>query len=144
MKVVEASHTNNIPPIVVGYVQGRFESRNEFFAETIILPDNLPPLYNNLIGPVCGDQPVVEDEVCYVIRPGRTWRSRVITAEPRMTRVCTVIAGPYAGEPCVLYTIHGGPKAERELGDPSLTDSKAVTVSQKFWATHALVNPYRS
>jgi len=122
----------------LAFIVSRFADRDGFFVETVPMPDDLPDLTCGLYGPVMGDPPVPDSAVFEVRRIDRAYSSRAIVAPQRATRFLTVIAGPHAGAPCVLYTAHGGPKAPREPGDPTLTTEADRAESAAFWAVHAL------
>ena len=119
----------------VAWILERFQDKNSFFIETVELPSNLGTVPCGLYGPVMGDQPVPEEEVVYQKRGTREWPSRMVYRPSRQVRTVTVIAGPYEGEPCVLYTAFGGPQAAQEPGDPKAKDK---TASEAFWKDHAL------
>lgn len=136
------SHTDHVPALVLGYVLGRFTNRTGFFTDTFELPDFLDTLPLGLYGPACGDPPVTESEVVYNWRTGRDWPSRCVNRVRRQTRTCTVIAGPFEGQDCVLYTVFGGPLAPPEVKDPVLLKDEAKYLAAvEFWRDHALVNP---
>lgn len=134
----------------IRFIFDLFKDRDSFFLETVELPVNLPMLPCSLRGPLVGLSPVPDAEVVMKARNGRAWPSRMmrmgyalmtqphVSWAPLTVRTMTVIAGPGAGHPCVLYTAYGGPAAPREPGDPSLSDSERA-VSEAFWAEHALV-----
>ena len=135
--------------------------RSEFFIESITLPDTLPALPCALRGPAVGTVPILDADVIMRPRSGRAWPSRLI-ADPHKpiarqrvtssplptaaasatvhTRILTVIGGPSADLPCVLYTMYGGPVAPREVGDPSLPEGDRAA-AEAFWGVHALVAP---
>ncbi len=151
LTLTSASHLDhNLTPEHVAYVLARYQERSGFFLETFTLPAELSDLENALYGPIAGDDPVPEANVCYRIRGDRRWASRMMafgaflpaladSRGMRPTRQLTVIAGPMGpGENCVLYTAYGGPAAPREPGDLTLPDWDAVQASRAFWAEHAL------
>lgn len=113
----------------------RFADREEFFVETLTLPDDLGTVPCGLYGPLVSDPSVREDDVTYASRGERAWRSRLIDLPPRQQHAVTVIAGPHDGHACVLYTAFGGPAAPQEPGDPACKDPEA---SAAFWREHAL------
>lgn len=47
--------------------------------------------------------------------------------------------GPFGGDPCVLYTVVGGPAAPKELADPYLT-AEERPAAEAFWREHALAD----
>src|SRR5438552_2479728 len=121
----------------------RFAERQGFFLETIELPKDLGTVPCGLWGPIVGDPPIGEAEVCHERRGDRAWTSRLVERPARLTRLVTVIAGPHEedGEngtikhPCVLYTAFGGPASPQEPDDP---DCKDLVASVAFWREHAL------
>lgn len=134
------SHTDHVPQVVLDYVFEKYKDRSGFFIETRELPADLPTLINPLYGPVCGDPPVAENEVFYKARSGRSNLSRMVCRPRRVTRLCTVIAGPYQGQPCVLYTVFGGPASPKEPTDRELKPEEREG-SHTFWEQHALASP---
>lgn len=132
----------------VAYLLTLFAARSTFFIETIELPPHLGTVRCGLYGPIMGDAPIEEQHVTYHRRPPREYLSRVLAkhqypggfpgpqASYRRVRTVTVVAGPHAGLPCVLYTAYGGPCAPQEPDDPGCRD---VAASKRFWAQHALV-----
>lgn len=133
------SHLDHVPRDVLTYILGRFHDRTAFFKETFELPLFFgdAPLSCGLYGPVMGDPIITPQEVFFTDRPGRKYVSRMIVQPQRPTRLCSVIAGPYKGEPCVLFTVFGGSLAPRELYDPTLPEAERAA-SEEFWSQHAL------
>ncbi len=135
LKLSPQSHVDHVPNAVISQVLERFRDKNEFFIETFTLVKG--ELENGLHGPLCGDRPVPDSECRHERRAGRDWTSRLVQRPKRQTKLCTVIGGPAGAEPCVLYTVFGGPPTPREPGDPDLPPEQAAA-SQAFWAEHAL------
>lgn len=135
-----ASHVDHVPAVVVEHVLDRFKDKEAFFIETFELPESLPTLDNALYGPMCGDDSVPESEVRYEPRPGRSNNSRLVDRPIRQTRTVTVIGGAHDGQPCVLFTVFGGPCSPKEPTDPYLKPEE-VEKSKEFWAEHALAQP---
>jgi hypothetical protein len=119
------------------FIIERFGKKNGFFAETVLMPESLPALECGLHGPLMGDGRISDDEAEMVTRDGRKWPSRMCSRPKRKTHWLTVIAGPFQGEKCVLYTAYGGKQAPREPGDPSMTDEQRAEAIV-FWSQHAL------
>lgn len=143
MKVTEASHTDHVTKAHVAWIVERFAGREGFFIETVEVPEELPTLECGLHGPRVDDAPVPAVDCRMVERSGRvtrgvTWPSRVCDRPTRQTRTMTIIAGPDDGEPMVLYTAFGGPRAPREPGDPDIRDEAEKAKSDTFWSKHAL------
>lgn len=140
MKIVDASHLDHaISAAVLHHLIKRFADLDGFFVETIELPEDLGTVPCGLHGPTVGDEPIPEVECRRVVRGGRSVPSRICDRPPRQTRLLTVVAGPYDGDACVLYTAYGGPTAPREPWDPSLQkDPAALEASRAFWTVHAL------
>ena len=128
---------HNLTPAHAAFILSHFADQTGFFVETVTMPDDLPDLTCGLYGPAMGDPPVT-DNVSFEVRGERAYPTRAVVAPMRPTRLLTVIAGPYKGYPCVLYTAHGGPMAPREVGDPTLATEEARAESAAFWAVHAL------
>lgn len=136
MKKHEASHFDHgLSEAQIAYVMERFADRNAFFIETIELPETLGTAPCGLHGPLTGDAPISDEEVVRLPRGTRPWLSRLTPRPPKASRQVTVIAGPHEGEPCIVYTIYGGPLAPQEPDDPGCKD---VEASKAFWAQHAL------
>ena len=130
------SHVDhNLTEEQLRYLLDRFADRNAFFLETIELPEPLGTIPCGLWGPIMGDSPIEETEVCHGQRGTRAWTSRIVERPTRPTRTITVIAGPHDGNACVLFTAFGGPAAPQEPGDPGCKDPSASTA---FWRAHAL------
>lgn len=122
----------------VAHIFARFADRSEFFIETFELPEELGTVPCGLYGPAMGDQPIV---VAFRQRRGtRQHESRLVAAPTRPTRTVTVIAGPHADLPCVLFTAFGGPLTPKEDADPTLRDDERAA-SEAFWSEHALASP---
>lgn len=105
---------------------------------TLTLPHWADDLSCELVGPATGTAEVPEAAVTYRIRGERKCASRMVYARPTPTRQLTVIAGPHDGQPCVLFTIFGGPGAPRESGDPAIQTWEELQESRAFWSRHAL------
>lgn len=140
MKITADSHVDHVSAAILAHVTERFAGRDAFFIESFDLPEGVGTLECGLYGPVMGDVPVTEAEATYTLRPGRKCATRGLKgAMMRPTRTITVIAGPdNQGNPCVLYTVYGGPVAPREPGDPTIPNWEGIEESRKFWAEHAL------
>lgn len=106
---------------------------------TLRLPTALGQVPCGLHGPVMGDAAVTESEVTYAVRGSRDGQSRLVDRAPVLTSKVSLIAGEYAGQRWVLYTVFGGPSTPREPWDASLADDPvAQTESDDFWHVHAL------
>ena len=101
------------------------------------IPSGVKALDCALYGPRAGDRPVPEEEVQYVVRPGRTWPSRMVDRPLRKARMLTMVAGPHDDHDLVLYTAYGGPPTPREVHDPNLKEEDR-RASVDFWRDHAL------
>lgn len=155
---------HNLTEAHVDHILQRFADRQAFFIDTFTLPRDLGTVPCGLYGPLVGDPPIGENEVCYAPRGTRSWPSRLmVDGPPRQQHEVTVIAGPHE-EPCpqcttsawnilhradcptcggtgnlqhacILYTAYGGPLAPQEPDDPGCKD---VPASKAFWAEHGL------
>ena len=138
----DISHLDHgLSPEHLAWLQEVFSDRDGFFRTTVDVPPHLPELASALWGPAEGDPPVEDADVEYVIRPGRRCASRILVsplATLRPTRRLSVVAGPYEGKPCVLYTAYGGAAAPREPGDLTIYNWEGILESRAFWAEHAL------
>lgn len=111
---------------------------NGFFLRTLKLPIEHRSLMNALYGPAAGDAPVPESAVFYKKRSADRPASRMIAKPKRKTRLLTLI-GMADGDDIEVFTAYGGPAAEREPGDPSMSSAEqAKAVS--FWKKHALAS----
>lgn len=119
----------------IAFLMERFADRNAFFIETVELPEALGTVPCGLHGPLTGGAPVEESEVTYAKRGTRAWSSRLVDRPKQAVRTVTVIAGPHGDEPCIVYTMFGGPCAPQEPDDPGCKD---VVASRQFWSVHAL------
>ena len=116
----------------------RFAGRDAHFVETVELPPELGTVPCGLHGPTMGDPPITRAD--WERRPGRAYASRLVERPKRPSRLVTVVAGPHDGHPCVLYTAYGGPRAPREVADPTMPDHE-LAESVHFWSEHALSRP---
>lgn len=132
------SHTDLIPKDVLDFAFMYFRGYTEPFIETVELPTRFGTVECGLYGPAMGDLSIWEMHVWYAKRPGRSWESRLINKPTRQTRRLTVVAGPYDGHPCVLYTVYSGPAAPKEPGDPTIKSEAERMGPEAFWAHHAL------
>lgn len=113
--------------------------RSGFFIETLTLPETLGTVPCTLYGPIMGDAPVPQSECVSRVRGERPYPSRCTIRPARPVHTVTVIAGPTATDPCVLYTAFGGPLAPKEALDPTLTDKdRDASITFWFWDGHAL------
>jgi hypothetical protein len=136
MKLHKDSHVDHgLSQAILDWLLAHFADRTEFTLETVELPADLGTVPCGLHGPIMGDEPVGDAEVVLERRGDRSWTSRLCDRPVRQVRTVSVIAGPYDGQPCVLYTTYGGPVAPQEPGDPDCKDQDA---SREFWSTHAL------
>jgi hypothetical protein len=136
LKIVSDSHLDHgLTKQHIAWIKKKFANKTKFFIQTVKLPSYLKPLKSGLYGPKAGDRKITEDMVYYKQRGTRNGESRMISAPSRLTRLMTVIAGPYKGDECVLYTAYGGPPAP-----PEPFDVQAKADSEKFWASHALAD----
>jgi len=158
------SHMDHgIPREVVHYVLGTLRDRNEFFVETITLPESIEIRHSlsywHNPGGWAGDMEVKdvpcglhlnvpESEVHYAERGDRKYTSRLCKRPPRMVREVTVVAGPHPEDPAagmILFTMYGGPQAPREPGALTLEgeplEGDALEESKAFWKTAALSQP---
>ena len=135
-RIFHADH--GIPHFTVLQVIQALNPPEGFFLRTVDLPDGAPDAMNALYGPRSGDEPVAEADVFYAQRSEDRPPSRMIDLPKRPTRKVTVI-GMAEPDGVVVYTIYGGPSAEREPGDPSIAnDPELVKAAKAFWAKHAL------
>jgi len=107
-----------------------------FFLRTLTLPAGHPNVMNALYGPVSGDAPVPESEVHYKKRSADRPPSRMVNRPLRQTRLITII-GMADGKNVKVFTAYGGPAAEREPGDPTMSETEQAT-AEAFWKKHAL------
>lgn len=137
-KVYHADH--GIPHFTVLQVIQALDLPEGFFLRTTTLPDGAPYALNSLYGPKSGDAPVEESEVIYAQRSPDRPPSRMVARPKRPTRTVTAI-GMVEPDGVTVYTIYGGPSAEREPGDPTIAnDPELIKAAKAFWAKHALAS----
>lgn len=107
-----------------------------FFLRTLELPYEHKSVMNALYGPMSGDAPVPESEVHYKKRSSDRPPSRMINRPLRPTRQITII-GVAEGKNIKVFTAYGGPAAEREPGDPTMSEAEQAA-AETFWREHAL------
>jgi hypothetical protein len=136
-KIFHADH--GIEQTVIQQVIDSLNLQPGFFLKTTTLPEGAPDAMNALYGPASGDAPVTAfDDVFYAIRSEDRPPSRMIDLPKRPTRMVTVI-GMVEDDGITVYTIYGGPAAEREPGDPTIAnDPELVKSAKAFWSQHAL------
>lgn len=135
-RIYHADH--GIPHMVVLQVIDSLNLQPGFFLRTTTLPEGAPDALNGLYGPKSGDAPVAESEVFYAKRSEDRPDSRMIDLPKRPTRMVTVI-GMVEDDGITVYTVYGGPAAEREPGDPSIAgNDELIAAAKKFWSQHAL------
>lgn len=114
--------------------------REGFFIEALPLEGALAgTLQSALYGPSCGDAPVPEGDVEYVIRGNRPGPSRLIDRPTRPADHMVVIGVAGGDEPKVFtaYGNRGESIAPREWWDASMRPDDAEA-SARFWKEHAL------
>lgn len=142
MKIHKDSHLDhNLTDAQKEYLLARFADRSAFFIESVELPRELGTVPCGLHGPLVGDPPVSDAECVRAPRGARSYPSRLCDRPARPSRIVTVIAGPHAGEPCVVFTMFGGPLAPQEPGElraAPTPDEAKIAASEAFWREHAL------
>ena len=80
------------------------------------------------------------DTIVWQAREGRDNKSRIaLNRRPEETTYVTIgICKDQKDGKMTIFTAWAGPKAEKELTDPRLTDEERPAAEQ-FWANHALV-----
>lgn len=80
------------------------------------------------------------DEIVWLERAGRENKSKIVlNRKPEPTTYVTIgICRDRTDGKMTIFTAWAGPKAEKELTDPRLTEAERP-VAEKFWANHALV-----
>lgn len=81
-----------------------------------------------------------KDQIIWLKREGRENESKIVlNREPEETTYVTIgICKDQKDGKMTIFTAWAGPKAEKELTDPKLTEAERP-VAEKFWANHALV-----
>lgn len=142
MKIHKDSHLDhNLSAAQKEYLLARFANRSAFFIESVELPLELGTVPCGLHGPIVGDPPIDEAECVREPRGTRAYPSRLCHRPARPSRTVTVIAGPHDGEPCVVFTMFGGPLAPQEPGElraAPVPDEAKIAASEAFWRDHAL------
>ena len=125
----------------IKFILQKFKDRKEFFKEEVDLHDvGLNDLPSALWGPLAGDPPVEEEDedLYYEVRGLRPGESRMVNRHTRPWRTMVVVAGPYDGHECVLFTAYGGPiGAPKEPWDCE-EGSEEQREAKEFWSKHAL------
>ena len=135
-RIFHADH--GIPHFTVLQIVQALDLPEGFFLRTTELPEGAPDAMNALYGPKSGDKAVAESEVFYAQRTPDRPPSRMIALPKRPTRTVTII-GMAEPDGVVVYTVYGGPAAEREPGDPTIANDPAMLKAAKdFWSKHAL------
>ena len=138
--ILPESHCDHVSQATIEYIVANWADRSNpsksVIIETIELPEG-QELPCSLHGPAMGDESIPDSEAFHATREGRNWPSRLTNRPARMTRLLTVVAGPYGNDELVLYTCYGGPVAQREPMDPALPDTLRAE-SEEFWNKHAL------
>jgi hypothetical protein len=133
--VYHADH--GIKPAQMRFIQERLDATapQGFFLKQINIPKRLGPVPNALYGPAAGDKAVRESKkVHYMDRSGRGWKDRMVDLPVRPWHYVQAI-GMRDGNKFTLFTVYGGPLAERHPDDPTNPDPEG---SRKFWSQHAL------
>jgi len=128
---------DNVPQLVRDWVIDHLNAKElpSFLMLTLSYPSPIIPC--GLHGPIMGDAPIGEVECFYGKRGKREYNSRLCNRSPRLQCGVTIIAGEHDGQEHVIYTMFGGPLAEKEPADPTLKDSER-DFSVRFWREHAL------
>lgn len=143
------SHTEKVSGALLNWLLNALKDvpGGQFLAYDFTIPEGMPALTRNLVGPSCGDLAVTEDRgVYYAVRPGavdRTWVSRLVDANPHPTRFGRAICVPcdyiiedgvvttreaprgYEGDKAtvlVLATMYGISKHGEEQAPPDVED----------------------
>jgi hypothetical protein len=132
--IFHADH--GVSPATVRWALGQIQPQG-FFLRTLRLPAGHRSLRNALYGPASGDHPVSERDVFYQQRSADRPPSRMIDKPTRPTRLLTVIGMRQGPESIVVFTAYGGPAAEREPGDKTLTGAD-LRAAKAFWRKYAL------
>lgn len=117
---------------VLGALDGLTEAdvRGGAVVRTIELPAQLGTV-------PCGLHLNVPDAECYhAARGDRPYTSRMCRRSPRAVHEVTAVVVWHKSQ-IVLATMHGGPAAPREPGDPGLPESERAE-SEEFWSRAAL------
>jgi len=137
MIILPESHLDHhLTKAHVEFIMRKFGHREGFFKQTVRMPRDLSSLPVDLHGPAVGEPAVSEAQVFYARRGTRPYVSRLVHRKRKMSRLLSVIAGPYKGS-TALFTAYGGPIAPREPNDPALPSSER-SESVRFWKKHAL------
>lgn len=110
-----------------------------FFIEALPLGPLTGTLQSGLYGPSCGDDPVPEGEVEYVVRGNRPGPSR-LTDRPTRPADHMVVIGISNGDESKVFTAYGNIGdniAPREWWDSSMKPEEAEAAA-RFWKEHAL------
>jgi len=142
------SHTEKVGGALLNWLLNALKEApgDQFKAFDFTIPEGLPPLTRNLVGPSCHDDSIHEDVVYYAVRPGaqdRTWKSRLLDRVPPNTRFGRAICIPctyvmtdgvvttheapkgYEGDTCtmlLLATVYGICRLGEEQAPPDVDD----------------------
>ena len=142
IKIIAESHVHeSCKGDVLVYALEQLKERTGFFIQQITIPSMIGTVDCDLYGPLAGDSVVLDKDCWLGARGTRTNLSRLVKRPSKKTNVVTVIAGPEGNDPCVLYTIFGGPLSPKEPTDPTLKGEEQIAESKAFWSVHALACP---
>ena len=108
------------------------------FTLRVKLPPELGTIQNGLHGPVCGDEPIEDEDVVFWTRPPRAYADRCVDRPFRQVDYVHTFGELDKSGFCMIETIFGGPLALRHPEDPKCED---VVASKLFWTEHALSIP---
>lgn len=138
----ELNHSGHgVTPAQMRYVRAQLElvlTKPGPFIVRIELPAELGTIQNGLHGPVCGDDPIEDDDVVFCVRSPRDYADRCIDRPFRQVDYVHAIGELGESGFCLIETVFGGPVAPCHPDDPKCSD---VDSSKHFWASHALSLP---
>lgn len=83
------------------------------------------------------------DDVFFATRVGRQVPTRFVrNRQPIPTKIVTVVM-KFVGPDWVLVTAYIGPRAPREVGDPTLVSDDEKAEAAEFWSRNALIYSYQ-
>jgi len=140
MKINIGTYKDNcVSKHILDWLLESFSSLQETCTKTIELPQHLGEIDCALYGPLMGDEPILEENVFYVNRGRRQYKSRMVKLPFRKTKYLTfIVAYNNRQKEFVLVTVFGGKLAAKEPNDLSLKTIEEQQQSIDFWSKHAL------
>lgn len=96
--------------------------------------------YERIIGTTSCVNTNEQDEVFFARRQFRKTDTRFVKGKkPEPTNYAVIILKKLDQKSALIVTAFIGKKAEKEIGDPTISTEKEKELSDNFWANHALI-----